>query len=66
MTYVAHYFRYGELVAEETDTIDEAVAFLALGWEAGQLSEKCVTDAEGKVILDGAPLFERMNTCLGA
>jgi hypothetical protein len=66
MTYVAHYFRYGELVTEETDTLDEAVAFLAMGWDAGQLSEESVTDAEGNVALGGASLFERMKACLGA
>lgn len=66
MTFTAHYNRYGAAMVEECDTLDEAVAFLAMGWEAGDLSQSHVADADGAVVLDGAPLFQQMKARIGA
>ncbi len=46
--YVARFWRYMTRDKEECDTLDEAVAFLANGWERGKLSEIDIVGPDGK------------------
>lgn len=62
--YTARYLRYGEQTAEECDSLDEALAFLALGWDRGELSETEIAGPDGKVILEGRELLKRMTDTL--
>ncbi|MFD3638171.1 hypothetical protein [Streptomyces griseus] len=62
--YTARYLRYGEQTAEECDSLDEALAFLALGWDRGELSETGITGPDGKVVLEGSELLKRMTDTL--
>ncbi|MER6601236.1 hypothetical protein [Streptomyces parvus] len=64
IVYTARYLRYGEQTAEECDSLDEALAFLALGWDRGELSETGITGPDGKVILEGPELLKRMTDTL--
>ncbi|MET4670873.1 hypothetical protein [Streptomyces sp. PvR018] len=62
--YTARYLRYGEQSAEECDSLDEALAFLTLGWDRGELSETEIAGPDGKVILEGPELLKRMTDTL--
>lgn len=64
-SYVAHYWRHGAEMTEEAESLDIAVAFLAAGWEAGDLTQDCVVGPDGETVLEGAELFARMATQLG-
>jgi hypothetical protein len=64
-TYKARYWRYFSEIEEECDTLDEAVAFLANGWERGELSEIEIEDPDGAVALGGDALHKRMLALLG-
>jgi hypothetical protein len=65
-TYMARYWRYFSECEEECDTLDEAVAFLANGWERGELSAVEVVGPDGSVALGGDELQQRMMALLGA
>lgn len=62
----ARYMRYSAPGEEEFGSLDEAVGFLAWGWEAGNLAEVEIVDPGGNVVLTGAELFDRMMARLGA
>lgn len=64
--YVAHFWRYKLRDSEELDTLDEAVAYLANGWERAELAEIRIVGPDGSVVLDGDELFRRMKASLGA
>jgi hypothetical protein len=59
-SYKARYWRYFAEGEEECDSLDEALAYLAWGWEAGQLSEIEIVGPDGSVVLNGGQLFDRM------
>ncbi|WP_329616524.1 hypothetical protein OG244_28765 [Streptomyces brevispora] len=58
--YTARYLRHGEQTEEECDSLDEALTFLAVGWDRGKLSETEIVGPDGKVILEGPELLKRM------
>lgn len=65
-TYKARYWHYFSEQAEECDTLDEAVAFLANGWARGDLSEIEVVGPGDRTVLEGEQLHRRMMNLLGA
>ncbi|MER7908273.1 hypothetical protein [Streptomyces sp. NPDC096068] len=58
--YTARYWRYGQQGEEEFDTLDEAVAYLASGWERADLAEIDILGLGGVVALEGGELYRRM------
>jgi hypothetical protein len=64
-TYRARYWRYHSKGEEECDTLDEAVAFLAYGFDSGNLSAADVVGPDGAVVLQGEELSERIMAVLG-
>lgn len=64
-TYRARYWRYHSEDEEECDTLDEAVAFLAYGFDSGNLSAADVVGPDGTVVLEGDELSKRMMAVLG-
>lgn len=63
--YKARYWRYFAEEEEECDSLDDAVGYLAWGWEAGQLAQEDIVGPDGEVVLSGAELFDRMMERLG-
>lgn len=64
--YRARYWRYFSECEEECDSLDEAVAFLANGWDRSELSAVDIVGPDGVVALGGNELHERMMALLGA
>lgn len=64
-TYKARYWRYFSECEEECDRLEEAIAFLASGWDRGELSEIEIVGPDGNVALGGDELHKRMLACLG-
>ncbi|MFH9013989.1 hypothetical protein ACH4C6_21740 [Streptomyces sp. NPDC017943] len=64
--YVARFWQYKAKDREPFETLDEAVAFLAVGWERGRLSEIDILGPDGSVVLSGEALHARMMSALGA
>lgn len=62
----ARYWRYFQRDVEECDSLDEAVAFLAAGWDRSDLSEIDILGPGGKVALAGDELHRAMMDRLGA
>jgi hypothetical protein len=57
--YKARYWRYHAEGEVECDSLDEAVAFLAVGLDDGQLSARDIIGPDGAVVLAGEKLTER-------
>jgi len=62
--FVARSYRYHQLHEEPTDTIDEAIAFLAAGADQGECSPDNVTRPDGTVVLDHAETTRRIHAKL--
>lgn len=58
VTFIAHYMHYYSHCTAEFDTIEEAVAFLCRGEDAGELSSKEVCDSFGDVIFSSVQLHD--------
>ncbi|MGW4050828.1 hypothetical protein ACWENA_08340 [Streptomyces sp. NPDC004779] len=62
--YLARYWRYGQQAEEECATLEEAVAYLAAGWERSDLAEIDIIGPGGTAALEGGELSRRMMAAL--
>lgn len=62
--YTARYWRYGQQSEEECNTLEEAVVYLAAGWERSDLAEIDIIGPDGTAALEGDELSRRMMAAL--